>query len=100
MECIRKVHGGERWVEQRSVGRALDTLLRREAGLRDLRQALTNRELDIVRMIVRGLRNAAIGQRLSVSEGTVKSHLHHVYEKLGVNGRMGLLLLAQQKGLK
>jgi len=35
-----------------------------------------------------------------VSEGTVKSHLHHVYEKLGVNSRMDLLLLAQQKGLK
>ena len=100
MECIRKVHGGERWVEQRSVGRALDTLLRREAGLRDLRQALTNRELDIVRMIVLGLRNSEIGQRLSVSEGTVKSHLHHIYEKLGVNGRVGLLLLAQLKGLK
>jgi len=100
MECIRKVHAGQRWVERKSVGRALDTLLRREAGLRDLRQALTNRELDIVRMIVLGLRNSEIGQRLSVSEGTVKSHLHHIYEKLGVNGRVGLLLLAQQKGLK
>jgi DNA-binding NarL/FixJ family response regulator len=81
VECIRKVHVGERWVERKSVGRALDTLLRREAGLRDLRQALTNREL-------------------SVSQGTIKSHLHHIYEKLGVKGRMGLLLLAQEKGLK
>ena len=100
MECIRKVHAGEQCVERKSVGRALDTLLRREAGLRDLRQALTNRELDIARVIALGLRNSKIGQRLSVSEGKVKSHLHHIYEKLGVNGRMGLLLLAQQKGLK
>ena len=100
MECIRKVHAGEQWVERKSVGRALDTLLRREAGLRDLRQALTNRELDIVRMIALGLRNSEIGQRLSVSEGTVKCHLHHIYEKLGVDGRMGLLLLAQEKWLK
>jgi two-component system nitrate/nitrite response regulator NarL len=98
--CIRKVHAGERWFEGQSVGRALEGMLRREAGLRDLRQALTNRELDIVRMIVLGLRNAEIAGRLCVSEGTVKSHLHHVYEKLGVNGRMDLLLLAQQKGLK
>ena len=98
--CIRKVHAGERWFEGQSVGRALEAMLRREAGLRDLRQALTNRELDIVRMIVLGLRNAEIAVRLCVSEGTVKSHLHHVYEKLGVNSRMGLLLLAQQKGLK
>ena len=100
VECIRKVHAGERWVEPQAVGRALDALLRRETGLRDLRQALTNRELDIVRMIVLGLRNAEIARRLSLSEGTVKSHLHHVYEKLGVDSRMGLLLLAQQKGLK
>lgn len=100
IECIRKVHAGERWFEGQSVGRALEGMLRREAGLRDLRQALTNRELDIVRMIVLGLRNAEIAGRLRVSEGTVKSHLHHVYEKLGVNSRMDLLLLAQQKGLK
>ena len=98
--CIRKVHAGERWFEGQSVGRALEGMLRREAGLRDLRQALTNRELDIVRMIVLGLRNAEIAGRLRVSEGTVKSHLHHVYEKLGVHSRMDLLLLAQQKGLK
>jgi two-component system NarL family response regulator/two-component system nitrate/nitrite response regulator NarL len=100
LDCIRKVHAGERWVERQSVGRALDTLLRREAGLAELRQALTVRELDIVRMIALGLRNAEIARRLSVSEGTVKSHLHHVYEKLGVDSRLGLLLLAQQKGLK
>lgn len=100
IECIRKVHAGERWVERQSIGRALHTLLRRETGLNDLRQALTHRELDIVRMIVLGLRNAEIARRLNLSEGTVKSHLHHIYEKLGVNSRLGLLLLAQQKGLK
>jgi DNA-binding NarL/FixJ family response regulator len=100
MECVRKVHAGERWIERQSVGRALDTLLRREAGLRELTRVLTNRELDIVQMIVLGLRNAEIADRLHVSEGTVKSHLHHVYEKLGVNGRMALMHFAHQKGLK
>jgi len=100
IECIRKVNAGERWFDGQPVGRALEAMLRRERGLRDLREALTNRELDIVRMIALGLRNAEIAGRLCVSEGTVKSHLHHVYEKLGVNSRMDLLLLAQQKGLK
>jgi two-component system nitrate/nitrite response regulator NarL len=100
IECIRKVNAGERWFDGQPVGRALEAMLRRETGLRDLRQALTNRELDIVRMIALGLRNAEIAGRLCVSEGTVKSHLHHVYEKLGVNGRIDLLLLAQRKGLK
>jgi DNA-binding NarL/FixJ family response regulator len=100
IECIRTVHAGEQWVERKAVGRALETLLRREAGVRDLTRVLTQRELDIVRMILRGLRNAEIAARLCLSEGTVKSHLHHIYEKLQVDGRMGLLLLAQQKGLQ
>lgn len=100
LECIRTVHGGEHWVERKAVGRALETLLRREAGLRELTAMLTNRELDIVRMIVLGLRNAEIATKLRVSEGTVKSHLHHIYDKLGVDGRVGLLLFAQQKGLR
>jgi two-component system nitrate/nitrite response regulator NarL len=100
VKCIRKVHAGQRWVERESVGRALHALLRRETGLENLRRALTHRELDIVRMVVLGLRNAEIARRLNLTEGTVKSHLHHVFEKLGVDSRVGLLLFAQQKGLK
>ena len=46
-----------------------------------------------------GLRNKAIAERLSISEGTVKIHLHNIYEKLGVDGRLELVLCAQQKGL-
>lgn len=100
VECIRKVHAGQQWVERKSVGRALETLLRRETGLRELTRILTVRELDVVRMVVRGLRNAEIATRMSVSEGTVKSHLHHIYEKLQLTGRAGLMLFAHQKGLK
>jgi DNA-binding NarL/FixJ family response regulator len=99
VQCLRKVHAGERRLEWTGVGRALDTLLREEAGLREFMRALTTRELDVVRMIVRGLRNAEIAIHLRVSEGTVKSHLHHIYEKLSVDGRMGLMVLARQRGL-
>ena len=47
-------------------------------------------------MIAAGLRNRDIGERLSISENTVKVHLHNIYDKLGVEGRMELLLLAQE----
>jgi two-component system nitrate/nitrite response regulator NarP len=50
-------------------------------------------------MVAEGLRNKAIAERLSISEGTVKVHLHNIYEKLGVDGRLELTLVAQQKKL-
>jgi DNA-binding NarL/FixJ family response regulator len=50
-------------------------------------------------MIAEGLRNRAIAERLSISEGTVKIHLHNVYEKLGLDGRLELMLHAQKHGL-
>ena len=50
-------------------------------------------------MIASGLRNRDIAERLSISENTVKVHLHNIYEKLGMEGRMELLLFAREEGL-
>ena len=60
---------------------------------------LTRREIEIIRLIAQGLRNKAIAERLSISQATVKIHLHNVYEKLGIGGRLELMLYAQEKGL-
>jgi DNA-binding NarL/FixJ family response regulator len=60
---------------------------------------LTPREIDIMRCVVQGLRNKEVGEKLYISEGTVKIHLHNVYEKLGITGRMALNLYAQEKKL-
>jgi DNA-binding NarL/FixJ family response regulator len=62
-------------------------------------ETLTRRELEIVQMVALGLRNRAIAERLSISEGTVKVHLHNVYEKLGVDGRFDLIASANRRGL-
>ncbi len=97
IDCIKRVHAGDRWFDQPMVSRALQTALVRERAIRDT--ALTAREIDIVRMAAEGLRNRAIAERLSISEGTVKMHLHNIYEKLGVSGRLELTLCAQQKRL-
>jgi DNA-binding NarL/FixJ family response regulator len=53
----------------------------------------------MVQMVARGLRNKEIADRLFISEGTVKVHLHNIYEKLGVNSRVTLTLYAQGKSL-
>jgi DNA-binding NarL/FixJ family response regulator len=54
MECIRAVHAGERGSSARRSAAHFSTLLRREAGARELARVLTNRELDIVRMVLLG----------------------------------------------
>ena len=99
VQCVRKVHAGDQWIERRSFGRALDKMLRREAGAREAASTLTPREIAITRMIGSGLRNKEIADKLSISEGTVKIHLHHIYEKLGLDGRVALSLYARDKGL-
>jgi two-component system nitrate/nitrite response regulator NarL len=50
-------------------------------------------------MVAGGLRSAGIANKLHVSEGTVKTHLHRIYEKLRVDGRVQLILLAREKGI-
>lgn len=99
VQCVRKVHAGEQWLEKQAVGRALDTLLRREAGEREAANLLTPRELEMVHMVTRGLRNREMSERLAISEGTVKIHLHNIYRKLKVENRVELILYAQAKKL-
>lgn len=99
VQAIRQVHAGELVVDNRTVVRALEKVVRRETGTRRLASVLTPRELEIVRMVASGLRNKEIASRLTISEGTVKIHLHNTYEKLKVDGRLELMLFAQDHGL-
>ena len=99
IQCIRKVHAGGQWLERSSFGNALETVIRREAGAREIGGTLTPREIEIVRLLAGGLRNKEIGKRLFISEGTVKIHLHHIFEKLKLNSRVALTLYAREKGL-
>jgi DNA-binding NarL/FixJ family response regulator len=99
LQCLHKVHAGEQWLEKKSVGHFLETVLRRESGARQLAAVLTAREIEIVRLVAGGLSNRQIAGRLFVSEGTIKVHLHHIYRKLGVDSRVELTLLAQKRGL-
>jgi DNA-binding NarL/FixJ family response regulator len=99
LQCVRKVYAGERWLERDLVGRALDKLLKREARTQELSKLLTPRELELVRMVVQGLRNKDIAKRLFISEGTVKIHLHHIYDKLQLDGRLALFRYMQDKEL-
>ena len=99
VQCVRKVHAGEQWLEKHAVSRVVDSLLRREAGEREAANLLTPREIEMVGMVARGLRNKEMSQRLANSEGTAKIHLHHIYRKLKVENRVELILYAQSQRL-
>ena len=97
--CVEKVAAGEVWLEKQSFSRALEHLLRREAGFQYLTDRLSQRELETLRLCGDGLSNADIARCLSLTEGTVKAHLHHVYQKLGLKGRAELIRFVHENGL-
>lgn len=99
VQCLRRVHAGGQWLERGSVGRALEKLLHDAAGLHEVVALLTQREIGLVKLAAAGLSNREIAARLHITEGTVKVHLHRIYEKTKVKSRVGLTLYAREKGL-
>jgi HD-GYP domain-containing protein (c-di-GMP phosphodiesterase class II)/DNA-binding CsgD family transcriptional regulator len=62
-------------------------------------EALTDREVDVLRLLVTGLSNKQIARHLTLSPKTVGHHVEHIYAKLGVSTRAGATLYAMEKGL-
>jgi two-component system nitrate/nitrite response regulator NarL len=90
IDCVRKVAGGGTWF----VPDLIDAALERESGRRlrveRIRQALTIREREVMALVAEGLANKEVARRLALSEGTVKIHLHNIYQKIGVANRTAL----------
>ena len=63
-------------------------------AVEDMLAVLTDREREIMRLVSEGLSNKAVARRLNNSQGTIKVHLHHIYQKLEINNRTVLAALA------
>jgi two-component system nitrate/nitrite response regulator NarP len=97
--CIRNVHGGGVWFGTQPVQPRGDIAQDPDAAVPDEMAALTPREIQVVHLVSVGMRNRQIAEKLSVAEGTVKTHLHHIYEKLTLRGRLELSVYGRNKGL-
>ncbi len=100
VQSVKKVAAGGVWIEKDAVSRAMEKLLQQEARTAVVRETLTRREIEIVRMVTSGMSNREIAEKLFISEGTVKSHLHAIYEKLNLKSRLQLAAYARDKGIE
>jgi two-component system, NarL family, nitrate/nitrite response regulator NarL len=92
--CIRAVAEGRKWLPVALVDAALERETKRRSTSQRLTELLTTRERQIVLLVADGLSNKEVGRKLNLSEGTVKIHLHNIYQKLHVNNRTTLATLA------
>ena len=74
-------------------------LLQRLGGSGATQEPLTTRELDVVRLVAQGASNREIARDLRMSEATVKTHLLHIFAKLGVADRTWAVTTALERGL-
>jgi two-component system nitrate/nitrite response regulator NarL len=95
LKSIRKVADGEIWLDNRMTAEVIDAFKKSaEAGQRREKPLLSDREKEIVQLVAQGFRNREIGEKLFISEQTVKNHLHNIFDKLGVSDRLELALYA------
>jgi two-component system, NarL family, nitrate/nitrite response regulator NarL len=92
---IQSVMAGHFWLGRERVSGALPGLRQLASERRrDKAFGLTPRELEIIRAVVAGHTNKEIADQSSISENTVKSHLTHIFNKLGASNRLELALFA------
>ena len=95
VKSIHRVHGGEIWMDSRITAEVMKAFAQSsDNGPRRGKPLLSDREKEIVQLLAQGYRNKEIGEKLFISEQTVKNHLHNIFDKLGVSDRLELALYA------
>jgi DNA-binding NarL/FixJ family response regulator len=100
LSAIRIVAGGDALLSPAITKRVIEkfTRISHPEPPKELAE-LTDRELDVFRLIARGLSNAEIGQELYISDATVKTHITHILHKLNLRDRVQAVVLAHEARL-
>jgi len=102
VSAVRTVAAGASLVSPLVTGRLLDEFAaatRRSEGILEGTSALSRREVEVLRLIAKGMNNKAIAQSLYISENTVKNHVRSIHEKLQVHSRMEAVVRAVRDGV-
>jgi DNA-binding NarL/FixJ family response regulator len=104
-ETVRAVHGGQSLINPSMAGKLLSefaTLAKRDTGER-VQQVppprLTEREMQVLKLVARGMNNRDIAKELFISENTVKNHVRNILEKLQIHSRMEAVMVAVREKL-
>jgi DNA-binding NarL/FixJ family response regulator len=104
LKAIEKVHAGEAWLDRTMIATILrerthPAAIQRRSAEEVKNAALTERELQVIRLIGEGLKNKDVADRMYISEATVRHHLTSIFNKLGVSDRLELVIYAYQHSL-
>jgi DNA-binding NarL/FixJ family response regulator len=102
VHAVRTIASGDALVAPTVVRRLLDAFLQRPApgsGTPSRLRVLTERELDVLGLVARGQTNSEIAAGLVLSDTTVKTHVSHILQKLGLRDRVQAVVLAYESGL-
>lgn len=106
IDGIHWVHQGQAIYRTATASRALAEVLSNEKNIKsddneclDIPEPLTEREIDVLQQMAYGRRNSEISGILHISQGTVKTHVHRIIQKLGVEERTQAVVLAIRQGI-
>ena len=114
IKSIRKVHAGEIWLDSHTTAAVIRQFVAYDEAQPTMtslpaapapaprereRSPLSQREVEVVSLEAQGFKNKEMGEKMFISEQTVKNHLHNIFDKLGVSDRLELALYAIHKGL-
>ena len=93
VQAVRTVCAGQRYLAPELIEPALTRAAERRIAGERIRQRITAREREVALLVEEGRSNKEIGRELGLSDGTVKIHLHNIFQKLGVPSRQALAAL-------